>query len=323
MGNVMKRIDLVGRIKRTYKCQIGNLYKWILDLIPSAYFYKHPKLVTGLWYASQKGRFPNLRSPKEIDELLMSLNLESMYDENKSSILIQCADKYAVRKYVEERGYRDILNECYGVFDSVDDIDFGCFPNQFVLKLTNGSGQNFICKDKGSLDLGDLRETLRGWMNEASSFGLKTGEWHYSRIKPRIIAEKYLDSLGGDDSIIDYKFQCYGGDILGILVCYDRDPITHRANYDWYDPDWSLTDGEPPRLHPHQRLIPRPHSFDQMCKIARDLSAGIDHVRIDLYDTDDGPLFGEMTFTEGGNIMEYNQWVLDAMYNKLIQLKDE
>lgn len=240
-----------------------------------------------------------------------------MNNEKARAIRIQCADKYAVRNYVTTKGYSSILNECYGYYNKVDDLEWEELPNQFVLKLTNGSGQVFICKDKKSLDQKALRGLLNTWLSEAPTFGLKTGEWHYSQMTPGIIAEKYLPSLSDDKSLIDYKFHCFNGEVLGILVCYDRDPITHRVNFDWYDPEWNLTDGEPDSLHPNQRIIPKPESFEQMLRIAEDLSADIEYVRVDFYEIEGRPVFGEMTFTEGGNIMIYSQWVLDAMFYKL------
>lgn len=38
-------------------------------------------------------------------------------------------------------GLRDILNDSYGVYDSIDDIDFDSLPNYFVLKDTLGSSE--------------------------------------------------------------------------------------------------------------------------------------------------------------------------------------
>ena len=35
----------------------------------------------------------------------------------------QCVDKYDVRKFVKSKGLGDILNKCYGVYESEDDYD--------------------------------------------------------------------------------------------------------------------------------------------------------------------------------------------------------
>lgn len=317
----MYKMDITGRIRRTFRCQLKHFCKRILELIRPELFFRFPRLVTCLWFISRNGHFPCFNHPRGLDELLMALNLRAFNDEKAKSIRIKCTDKYAVREYVKERGFDYILNECYGVFSSVEEIDFESFPNQFVLKLTNGSGQVLLCRDKKNLNLEFIRSELQEWLNNAVTFGLKTGEWHYSMIQPRIIAEKFLSPLGDSISLIDYKFHCFNGRILGILVCYDRDSESHQVNYDWYDTEWNLTDGIGPELHLHQRLIPKPASYDEMCRIAKGLSTGINYVRIDLYEINGVPVFGEMTFTENGNIMEteYNSWVSQAMFQELAQ----
>ena len=58
--------------------------------------------------------------------------------------MAQCVDEFEVRHYVESCGMESILNECYGVYSSVEEIDFNALPNQFVLKDTLGSGGNSV-----------------------------------------------------------------------------------------------------------------------------------------------------------------------------------
>ena len=48
------------------------------------------------------------------------------------------ADKYAVRKFVEEKGYADSLVTLYGKWDKVEDIDWSKLPDRFVIKVNNG-----------------------------------------------------------------------------------------------------------------------------------------------------------------------------------------
>lgn len=310
-------LDLFGKIDRTLRCQIKHFSSGILARMSPESFYDNPKRVTVLWYLSRIGSFPHLRHPRNFNEQLLAINLHAYGDEKERAIRIRCADKYEVRSYVEERGHGAILNDCYGVYESAEDIDFDLLPMQFVLKLTNGCGQNLICKDKTHLDYTNLKSTVSRWIADSSQFGLKRAEWHYSAIKPRIIAEKYLSSLGESVSLIDYKFHCLHGKVAGILVCYDRDPESHHANLDYYTPDWVLTEGIISRAHVHRRPIPKPASLDRMLRIAEDLSRGIDYVRVDLFEIDNEPVFSEMTFTPAGNIMtNYRPWLLKVLLDK-------
>ena len=64
------------------------------------------------------GNKPDLIDPTTYNEKLQWLKL-NWYD----PIATQCADKYAVRKFVKERVGDEILNELYGVYESIDEID--------------------------------------------------------------------------------------------------------------------------------------------------------------------------------------------------------
>lgn len=301
----MSNLDLLGRVKRTIRCKRRNYYYKLWKKLKPSDFYDNPERVTALWYAAREGKKPNFRHPKDFNERLMALNLQAYHDKDQWPVRIQCADKYEVRKYVEDRGFGSILNECYGVFDSFDDINFDVLPDQFVIKTTSGSGQNYICRDKSKMDKEAVKRRFDSWLKDTSQFGLTTGEWHYTQIKPRIIVEKYLSMLGESVSLIDFKFHCIHNQVYGEYVCYDRVPNTHRVNYDHYDADWNLTDGVISSFHPKQRLIPKPKRFDEMKRIAAALSQGLEYVRVDLYEIEDGILFGEMTFTPMGNYLPY------------------
>lgn len=311
---VEKTNSFIKRVKRAYLCQTKRLCTRLLNRCNPRSFYKYPKTVTYLWYLSQKGYFPKLHNPRDFNEKLFALNLEAFLNESKRADRIICADKYQVREFVSGKGFQSILNDCYGVFNSFDAIDFQSLPDQFVVKLTNGSGQNFICRNKSELDLNHLRSLIEEWLSGAPTFGLKSGEWHYSAIKPRIIIEKYLPSLDGSVSLVDYKFLCIHGKAVGTLVCYDRKPESHQVQLDLYDLHWHRTDGIIPSFHNNQRAIPCPQCLVEMRSIAEDLSAAFDFVRVDFYELGGHPVFGEMTFTPAGNIMSYfRQWVLDNM----------
>ena len=303
----MKNIDLFGRIRRTWRCQMRRVYHALWTRVQPQDFFKHPKLVPSLWYGSREGHLPNFEHPVDFNERLMAINYKAYFDEKQRQIRIVGADKFAVRQLVIDKGYGDILNEIYGVYDSFDEIDFDKLPNQFVLKLTNGSGYNYICLDKNQLDKEELKAAFDQWMKEVSNHGLTTGEWHYNLIKSRIIVEKYLSMLGESVSLIDYKFHCINQRVYGEYVCYDRDntPGAHSVNYDHYDADWNLTDGVPPHFHPTQRPIDKPKHFDEMKKIAEALSEGVEYVRVDMYEIDGKILFGELTYTPMGNYLPY------------------
>lgn len=76
-------------------------------------------------------------------------------------ILTKCIDKYTVRDYVEKCGLGESLVKLYGVYDSIDDVNFDELPEKFALKMNNGSGCNILCRDKSELDVKAIKKQFR------------------------------------------------------------------------------------------------------------------------------------------------------------------
>ena len=219
------------------------------------------------------------------------------------------ADKYKVRDYVKEKGLSDILIPLYGVWDDPNDIEFDKLPQSFVLKCNNGSGDIILINDKSKIDRVEVVEQLRN--NLKSKFGLETGEPHYLRIQPKIIAEHLLDKRlqeFNSSSLIDYKFWCIDGNVLFCWVDWNRDYIKHTLTVKIYDRDWHFC----PQYHKDCMNIivsndelAKPEKWEEMIDIAERLSLGFPQVRVDLYFVDCKIYFGEMTFTSACGRMTY------------------
>jgi len=314
----MSNLDLIGRIKRTYACQKKHFFYSLWSKFEPESFWKHPYWMQSIWYAYVTGKLPHIRHPRNFNEQLMKLSTEAINDPEQRRLRVLCADKYAVRQYIEEKGCGDILNELYGVYDRFEDIDFSQLPNRFVVKTNYGCGQNLICKDKQSLDMDKWRKQFDEWM-AILNFGLTTGEWHYTEIPHKIIVEKYLDSLG-NDTMTDYKFHCFHGKVFGCLNVFDREKSAHGYTLCHYDTQWNQQDYLKPEYNPDHKQIKKPENLDQMLKIAETLSADFPYCRVDLYNLDGQIVFGELTFTPAGNIMAYYS---DEALRKMLRFYNE
>jgi len=299
----MKKLDLIGRIKRTIQTKIRHRALHDMTTGDPMRFYVNPEKYLRMVYASCYGRYPDFKHPQDMNQQLMVLSLEAYKDPMQRKLRVQCADKALAREYVKSKGLDNILIPSYGVFDSFDEIDFDKLPNQFVIQTNFGCGHIWICKDKKSEDIEKWRKQFAEWM-AMEHFGLMTGEWQYGEIPHKQVVTKYLDSLGAI-SVNDYKFQCFNGKVYGCLVAYDRVPLKHIVQFDHYDIDWNLTDGIRPAWHPNRRAIPKPNCYEQMLDIACKLSAGFPYCRVDLYEVEGKVLFGELTFTPQANLMNY------------------
>ena len=85
----------------------------------------------------------NWESPVDLNEKINWLKFNS--DTTKWSEL---ADKYAVRKFIEEKGYKQYLVPLLGVWENANEIDFSKLPDSFVLKTNNGAGTVMVVEDK-------------------------------------------------------------------------------------------------------------------------------------------------------------------------------
>jgi hypothetical protein len=242
-----------------------------------------------LHYRYQTGKTLNLDDPREFSEKIQWLKIYY-----KPPILTRLVDKYEVRSYVSERVGEKYLNEVYGVYERPGDIDFSGLPRRFVLKATHGYDMNLVVRDKGKLDVARTQETTKKWL--AINHYYRAGmEWAYKDVRPRLIAERFMEEKGRED-ISDYKFFCFDGVPRFLQLDLDRG---HDHSVRYYDMQWE-------RLPFVLRGSPRaegdiagPENFGEMVDVVRKLSAGFPFVRVDLYNLDGKIIFGEMTFYPG------------------------
>lgn len=274
-------------LKKTLKKLVKKypLLKSRYYLIKSGYYkrYGDKKIITKL-FKKRLGYIPDLENPITFNEKMQWLKLY-WYDSNAAKL----ADKYSVRKYVKEKCGDEYLNQLYGVYDDVRKIDLTQLPNQFVLKVTHGSGFNVICKNKKEVNWNEKFKLIKTWMK--INYYLINREWVYKDIKPNIICERYLSDTdpGG---IKDYKFFCFNGVPKYIQVDSDRF-IDHKRNM--YDINWRRL----PVDYFYSRteeLDEKPSKLEEMIEIVKKLSEGFPFVRVDLYFTQNKIYFGEMTF---------------------------
>ena len=268
------------------------------------------------YYRLWSGKTLNLTNPRTFTEKLQWIKL---YD--ATPIKSRLADKYLVRRWIADKIGAQYLIPLLGVWDDFDDIDFDDLPDQFVLKCNHGSGMNVIVRDKSTFDKRAAREKINAWL--AFDYSALCLELHYTRIKRKIIAEKFM--ANGDLPDIDnYKFWCFHGKPLHCAVESGRAADGSLANLriDFFNMNWQPTTVER-NDHPrseHPENIPQPKNFELMKKLAATLAEGFDFVRVDLYEVDGHVYFGEMTFTPGAGNFYYKSEGTDEYLGKLLKL---
>lgn len=263
---------------------------------------KDPKKIANLYYKRRSGHDIDWNNPQDLNEWINWLKFNA-----DMSIWARLADKYEVRNYVTEKGLGHLLVKLYGVWDDPTTIDFKSLPETFVLKSNHGAGTVRLVTDKNKISEEKLRRECAKWLK--IKFGPTTAEMHYSLIKPRIIAEELLDvthQTGTSTSLIDYKIWCFNGKPYIFFVISNR--TKESIEVDCFDLNWNLRNdmiAYNEHVIPASSHLPKPISFDEMVRAAAILSEGHPQVRIDLYEVNEKPIFGEMTFTSNGGYMRY------------------
>lgn len=250
----------------------------------------------------------NLDNPTTYNEKLQWLKL---YDRN--DYYTKLVDKYEVKNIVSEKIGEEYLIKNLGVWDRFEEIDFDKLPDKFVLKCTHDSGGIVICTDKSKFDLKKAQRKINHCLHR--NYFLNHREWPYKNIKPRIIAEEYYVDESGKE-LKDYKFFCFNGKAKILFVATDR---PFDTKFDFFDMDFQhlpIING-----HPNSSVqIKKPKNFDKMIEIVEKLSAGIPHVRVDLYNVNGKIKFGEMTFYHWSGLVPFEPDKWDYKLGKMIEL---
>jgi hypothetical protein len=162
------------------------------------------------------------------------------------------------------------------------------WPIPYVLKASHGSGWNLFIRSPEQQKWNDMEQTASRWLR--GKFGTAAREWAYSMIEPRLLVEPYLGDIA--TSPTDYKLFVFGGKVVFIQVDTDRER-NHRQYF--FDKQWKRQPFEYACPGTAQDIRP-PKSIDKMIWAAERLGASFPFVRVDLYEIDGTPLFGEMTF---------------------------
>lgn len=204
------------------------------------------------------------------------------------------ASKLGGAEYMQSLGHE--VPKLYGTYDSLANIPpFEDLPSSFVVKPMTGwkSTGVFLMRDgyeafrKRHLSRKELIEMAR-----ASAGGRQkqpNGTW--------IVEELLLNHDGSGEPAWDFKFYCFGPKVVVIQIVRRTGRKASETRHWFRDPDWrplpfQLSWDRPSSHAP----LARPDCLDDMLRIVSDVGARLNiFLRIDMYATDRGPVFGEFT----------------------------
>ena len=267
-----------------------------------------------LKYKASMGKRLNLRDPKTYNEKLQWLKLR-----DRNSEYTKLVDKYEVKPIVAAKIGEEYIIPTLGVWDRIEDIDFDALPDRFVLKCTHDSGGLLICRDKSQFDIEAAKRKLNRSLKR--NFYFVGREWPYKNVKPRILAERYIEDAATKE-LRDYKFYCFDGVARALLIVTDRQTESEETKFDFYSMDLKHLDFK--RGHANaKKELKKPETFAQMRALAEELSKDFSHVRVDFYEVDGKIYFGELTFFPGNGMVPFEPEEWDTIFGNWIRLPEK
>lgn len=274
----------------------------LVDILPDNVYLK-------LLFYSRVGYKLNLKNPQSYNEKIQWLKLYDKHPEFTGLV-----DKVDVKTFVANRIGKEYLVPTIGVWNSLEDIDWESLPCQFVMKSTSDSGGVVVCKDKSSLDIDSAIKKLKN--AGLRDYTRLSKEYPYHDVPHRYIAERYIEDESGFE-LKDYKFFCFDGEPRFLFVATGRQQ--HDTRFDFFDCEFNhlpVING-----HPNADILPvKPKNFEEMLRVARDLSQGMTHVRVDLYNVNGKIYFGELTFFHWSGLVPFEPIEWDYKFGQYLHL---
>lgn len=257
----------------------------------------------------------DLDNPRTFNEKLQWLKL---YD--RKAIYTTMVDKFAVKDYVASVIGEKYVVPTLSVYNTVEEIDFAALPMQFVLKCTHDSHGLVICPDKSKLDVKEAKEKLDQALK--MDYFYRFREWPYKDVKPRIIAEEYLeDEIASENGLVDYKVHCFNGTPQIILVCRDRF-AKNGMTEDFFSCEWEHLSIKRPDHDNSHETITAPSQLLKMIELSKKLSSGTLFLRVDWYIVHGELRFGELTFFPASGFKRFVPDSADKWLGDLLELSN-
>ena len=277
----MRQIGVASPKRSWLKKKALQLFWRLIGFLPDTPYLR-------LKYFSLSGRFPNLRTPRLFTEKLQIAKLR-----DRNPIYPVMVDKFAAKRLIAERAGPDRVIETYWIGRDLKQADWNRIPLPAVVKPTHSSGYGMFLRTRDDVD-----ELLRAdpgphWL--AQRHDRINREWAYQDLVPQVIVERMLTENGEVPD--DYSFCVFSGEVALIRLRLHRAGAVYECTL---TPQWRRLWVGSGCYPDYPGDIPRPPNLDEMLEVARQVSGGVDFVRVDLYLEGGKIRVGELTLYPGG-----------------------
>jgi hypothetical protein len=277
--------------------------------LPNVWLFNY--LIAAIRFLKSNGRFPRRRTAANaaINDFIFHRMIA-----NRWTLLQQvCVDKQFAKIFAARAADVNIARTIavFSLEYNPRHEDFVAWLNphlghRFVAKSTHGSGTIlFLDGNITEIDVNAL------YADSERNYFFTARETIYKSLERKIIIEENVSTSG---AVNDYKFFCVKGNVIYCQVDVDR--FTNHTRALCTVPEFRIIPVKTAELENPEHLE-RPARFNEMVRIASDLSRDFDFVRIDLYAVDDRVYFGGYTFTPGAACDNFSdeEFAIDFLRN--------
>jgi hypothetical protein len=239
---------------------------------------------------------------------------------DRKQIYTSLVDKYEFKNFILNEIGNNYIIPSIGVWKTFEEIDFNFLPNQFVLKCTHDSASVLVCRDKNLFNYNNAKKHFNKSLSRNMYWAGR--EWPYKNVKPRIIAEKYLEEFSGDISgLTDYKFHCFNGvpKFLYISKGLENHDTAFMSFYDLKGDELPFKRSD---YNTFTKQLVMPPCFNKLIKLSEKVAKiiGSPFVRVDLLYINGQVYFSEVTFTPTSGLMQFDPMRWDMILGKLLKI---
>lgn len=207
-----------------------------------------------------------------------------------------------LRNYRLAASHGIAVPKVFGSWMSPQEIDLKGLPDRFVLKCEIGSSGRGVFP---LMRLGDDRFAVIGSDEVHTQESLIERYLAYDGIWGPYFAEEFLTQRVVDQEIPDdiKIYACYGEVVMVLLRQMPRHADLRSARYRYVDAQGRDLGGDVAPDRAVTADIPLPEPFEDFVQTAEHLSRAValPFIRVDVYDTERGPVLGELTRSPGGS----------------------
>ncbi len=269
-----------------------RVYWALLMLLPTGF-------AAALTFRLKLGRWPRSREPMTFNDRLHAGKLHW-----RDPLMTIMVDKVRVKDYVAGILGPEWVTPTLYSGPTLPPRGERTWPYPYVIKANHTSEANYFVRGKVDEDWDRIEKITAKWISRRHH--LKKGEWQYIGVDPKILIEPMITK---DATLpVDFKIFTFSGKAKFVQVFPDRASNKKNMFFDrsWRRKEFCLDFGKT------DVEILRPENLEIMLDAAERLSIGRPFVRIDLYEVDGRPRFGEVTFFPNGGYAPFDPIEKDA-----------